>query len=197
MSGLDRFYVDRFLWDIGGSIGIIPSFSFSDHAPLRLVIVLQGHYKSSRFRIPNHVFLSQDCEHTVHNIWNKYDYSYDYALSSVKKAISETQQFFHGKAKQVFYASLTKIDRLRRGLNSLQHLQERRPYSSYISSQVVQVRNQILDLEKISADFNYHNILSTWVESGDKVNKLFFVVHNHHKTSVRISRLKCLDGLYH
>ena len=45
-------------------------------------------------------------------------------------------------------------------------------------------------------DFNYHNISSSWAESGDKVNKLFFAVHNHHKTSVRISRLKCQDGSY-
>ena len=60
------------------------------------------------------MFLSQDCVPIVHNIWNKYDYSCDYALSSVLKAISETQQFFHSKAKQVFYASLTKLDKLRR-----------------------------------------------------------------------------------
>ena len=46
-------------------------------------------------------------------------------------------------------------------------------------------------------DFNYHNILSSWAELGDKVNKLFFAVHNyHHKTTVRISRLKCQDGSY-
>ena len=38
LSRLDRFYADKFLWDKGGSIGIIPSFSFSDHAPLCLVI---------------------------------------------------------------------------------------------------------------------------------------------------------------
>ena len=196
LSRLDRFYADKFLWDKGGSIGIIPSFSFSDHAPLRLVIVLQEQYKNSRFRIPNHVFLSPDCSPTVHNIWNKYDYSYDYALSSVHKAISETQQFFYRKAKQVFYASLTKIGRLRRGLKSLQHLQERRPHSSYISARVVQVGNQILDLQKISVDFNYHNTSSTWAESGDKVNKLFFAVHNHHKSSARISRLRCPDGSY-
>ena len=50
--------------------------------------------------------------------------------------------------------------------------------------------------QKISADFNYHNILSSWAKSGDKVNKLFFAVHNHHKTTVRISRLKCQDGSY-
>ena len=61
---------------------------------------------------------------------------------------------------------------------------------------MVQVGNQILDLERISADFNYHNISSTWVESGNKVNKLFFVVHNHHKKSASISRLKCLDDSY-
>ena len=90
MFRLDRFYADKFLWDKGGSIGILPSFSFSDHAPLRLVIVLQEHYKNSRFRILNHVFVIQDCAAIVHNIWNKYDYSYDYALSSVQKAISET-----------------------------------------------------------------------------------------------------------
>ena len=40
LSRLDRVYADKFLWDKGGSIGILPSFSFSDHAPLRLVIVL-------------------------------------------------------------------------------------------------------------------------------------------------------------
>ena len=141
LSRLDRVYADKFLWDKGGSIGILPSFSFSDHAPLRLVIVLQEQHRNSRFKIPNHVFLRQDCAPSVHNIWNKYDYSYDYALSSVQNAISETQQFFHCKAKQVFYESCTKIGRLRRGLKSLQHLQERRPYSRYINSRVIQVGN--------------------------------------------------------
>ena len=196
LSRLDRVYADKFLWDKGGSLGILPSFSFSDHAPLRLVIVLQEQHRNSRFKIPNHVFLRQDCAPSVHDIWNKYDYSHDYVVSSVQNAISETQQFFHCKAKQLFYESCTKIGRLRRGLKSLQHLQERRPYSRYINSRVIQVGNQILELQKISADFNYHNISSSWAESGDKVNKLFFAVHNHHKTSVRISRLKCQDGSY-
>ena len=68
LSRLDRFYADKFLWEKGGSIGIIYSFSFSDHAPLRLVIVLQEHYKSSRFRIPNHVFLKEDCAPIVYDI---------------------------------------------------------------------------------------------------------------------------------
>ena len=113
----------------------------SDHAPLRLVIVLQEHHKTSRFRIPNHVVLSQEFVPIVHNIWNKYDYSYDCALSSVQKALGEIQQFFQFKSKQIFYASFTKIGRLRRGLRSLQHLQEKRPYSSYISSRVIQVGN--------------------------------------------------------
>ena len=43
LSRLDRFYADKFIWDKGGSIGILPSFSFSDHAPLRIIIVLQEH----------------------------------------------------------------------------------------------------------------------------------------------------------
>ena len=80
------------------------------------------------------MFLSQEFVPIIHNIWNKYDYSYDCALSSVQKALGEIQQFFQFKSKQIFYASFTKIGRLRRGLRSLQHLQEKRPYSSYISS---------------------------------------------------------------
>ena len=118
LSKLDRFYVNNFLWDKGGFIGILPSFSFSDQAPLRLIIVLREHYKSSRFRIPNHVVLSQDCVPILYNIWNKYDYSYD-ALSSVHMTIIEIQQFFHCKAKQVFHALSSKIGRLHRGLRSL------------------------------------------------------------------------------
>ena len=89
------------------SIGILPSFSFSDHAPLHLVIVLQEHYKTSRFRIPNHVFLRQDCVPVMYNIWNKYDYSYDYALSGVQKAITEIQQIFHCKALNKYFMSLS------------------------------------------------------------------------------------------
>ena len=65
------------------------------------------------------MFLSQYCAPFLYNIWNKYDYSYDYALSNVQKAIIEIQQFFHCKAKEVFYASFTKIGRLHRGLQSL------------------------------------------------------------------------------
>ena len=108
------------------------------------------------------MILNQDWAYNLYNLWNKYDYSNDFALPSVQKAIIEVQQFFHGKAKQVFHASFTKIGRLHRGLRSLQHLQERRPYSTYISSRVIQVGNQILDLQKVSADFTYRNILSEW-----------------------------------
>ena len=61
---------------------------------------------------------------------------------------------------------------------------------------MVQVGNQILEFEKVSVDFSYHNISSTWAESGYKVNKMVFVVHNHQKSIARISRLKCLDGSY-
>ena len=95
------------------------------------------------------MFLRQDCAPSVHDIWNKYDYSHDYVVSSVQSAISETQQIFHCKAKQLFYESCTKIGRLCRGLKSLQHLQERRPYSRYMNSRVIQVGNQILELQKI------------------------------------------------
>ena len=80
---------------------------------------MQEHYKNSRFRIPIHVFLSQECVPTVHNLWNKYDYSYDYALSTVQQGIGEIQQFFHYKSKQIFYAYFTKIGILRRELRSL------------------------------------------------------------------------------
>ena len=196
LSRLDRFYADKFIWDKGGYIGILPSFSFSDHAPLRISIILQEHYKTSRFRILNHVILRQDCVPIVHNIWHKYVYSSDYALSSVQKAIMEIQQFFHYKAKQVVQSSFTKIGRLRSGLRSLQHLQERRPYSTYISSRVLQVGNQILELQKLSAEFTYHNMASEWAESGDKVNKMFFKIHNYHKLAARIFHLKCPDGSY-
>ena len=68
LSRLDRFYADKFLWDQGGSIRILPSFSFFDHVSLRLVIVLQENYKTSRFRNPNNVFLRQDCVHVIYNI---------------------------------------------------------------------------------------------------------------------------------
>ena len=140
--------------------------------------------------------LNQDWAFNLYNLWNKYDYSYDFALSSVQKSIIEIQQFFHCKAKQVFHASFTKIGRIRRGLRSLQHLQERRPYLTYISSRVIEVGNQILELQKVSADFTYHNILSEWAKSGDKVNKAFFAMHNHHKPTARISCLKCHDSSY-
>ena len=196
MSRLDRFYADKFLWDKGGFIGIFPSFSFLDHAPLHLAIILQDYSKTSRFRIPNHVVLNQDWAFNLYNLWNKYDYSYDFALSSVQKSIIEIQQFFHCKAKQVFHASFTKIGRIRRGLRSLQHLQERRPYLTYISSRVIHVGNQTLELQKVSTDFTYHNIFSEWAESGDKVNKPFLAMHNHHKPIARISCLKCHDGSY-
>ena len=44
------------------------------------------------------------------------------------------------------------------------------PHSTYISSGMIQVGNQILELQEVSAKFTYHNIASEWAESGDKVN---------------------------
>ena len=111
-------------------------------------------------------------------------------------AIIEIQQFFHCKAKQVFHAHFSKIGRLRRVLRSLQHWQERRPYSSYISSRVIKPGTRVLKLGKASIDFTYHNRSSKWAKSGDKVNKMFFVVHTHHKLTNRISSLKCPHGSY-
>ena len=72
LSRLDRFYSNKFLWDKGEFIGILPSFSFSDHAPLRLAIILQDQSKTSRFRIPNHVVLNQDWASNLYNLWNYY-----------------------------------------------------------------------------------------------------------------------------
>ena len=46
----------------------------------------------------------------------------DYTLSSVHKVITEIQQIFHIKAKQVVYVSFTKIGTLHRGLRSVQRL---------------------------------------------------------------------------
>ena len=53
---------------------------------------------------------------------------------------------------------------------------------------MIQVGNQILELQKVSAEFTYHNLASEWAESGDKVNKMFFKIHNYHKSMARISQ---------
>ena len=54
---------------------------------LHFPFLIMHQHRTSRFKIPTHVFLRQDCAPSVHNMWNKYDYSYDYALSSVQNAV--------------------------------------------------------------------------------------------------------------
>ena len=60
---------------------------------------------------------------------------------------------------------------------------------------MIQVGKQILELEKASTNFTYHNRSSEWAESRDKVNKIIFGVHTHHKCH-DIARLEPITLCY-
>ena len=94
LSRLDRFYGDAFMWARGGQLGIIPGCSFSDHSPLKLKFFLSSTRRASRFRIPNSIFLREDCKDFVQTIWSRYHYDVNVSLLNVVHVLKEIQEFF-------------------------------------------------------------------------------------------------------
>ena len=82
------------MWTKSGQLGIMPGFSFSDHSPLKLKLFLSLARRTRRFRIPNSVFLREDCKYFVQTIWSRYHYDVDVVFTHVVHMLKEIQELF-------------------------------------------------------------------------------------------------------
>ena len=110
LSRLDRFYGDAFMWARGGQLGIIHGCSFSDHSPLKLKFFLSSTRRASRFRIPNSIFLREDCKDLVQTICSRYHYDVNVILLNVVHVLKEIQEFFLSKAKACTLIMIPRLE---------------------------------------------------------------------------------------
>ena len=194
LSRLDRFYGDAFMWNRGGQLGIIPGCSFSDHSPLRLKFFLSSTKRASRFRIPNSVFLREDCKDVVQGIWSRYQYDVDVILINVVQVLKEIQDFFQSKAKALYLDYDSKIGRYKRAMTALQHLQQRWPGSVDLAARIIDVGKKISDIQLQKSDFWYHKSVARWIRQADTVCKEFFQPHRNKSNKSQPSSMRRVDG---
>ena len=198
LSRLDRFYGDVFMWTRGGQLGILPGFSFSDHSPLKLKLFFSSTRRASRFRIPNSVFLRDDCKHFVQSIWFRYHYDveHDVSLINVVNVLKEIQGFFQSKAKALYLDYDSKIGRYKRALTSLQHLQQRWPRSVELAARIIDVGKTITDMQLQKSDFWYHKSFARWIKQADTVCKGFFEPHRIKSHKSQPTSMRREDGSF-
>ena len=102
--------VHAFMWARGGQLGVIPGCSFSNHSPLKLKFFLSSTRRASRFRIPNSIFLREDCKDLVQTICSRYHYDVNVILLNVVHVLKEIQEFFLSKAKACTLIMIPRLE---------------------------------------------------------------------------------------
>ena len=131
LSRLDRFYANSFFWDVGGSLGIIPISTISDHDLLKLNVTFDKKRYSKEWRIPLSLLSDDSRWMSIVQIWSKYNWTDDcLILHNMVDSILDKNIFFMNIVSASVYRCNSEIANLCCALATLQKLLERYPTSS-------------------------------------------------------------------
>ena len=197
LSRLDRFYASSFFWDAGGSLGIIPGSTISDHDPLKLNVTFYKKRYSKQWRIPTSLLSDDSHRMSIVQIWSNYNWTDDcLILRNMVDAILDTKNFFINIVSASVYRYNSEIANLRRALAALQKLLERNPTSSMLLSDLQQVKRSLKEKQQAHSTFFFYRNVARWSQKQDRVNKEFFNQFKRKYKPVSITSLKRPDGSY-
>ena len=192
LSRIDRFYADSFFWDRGGYVGIISGTSFSDHAPIMLKFCMDSHTSTSRLYVPRFIVDDMNLQNTVLSVWRMA--VGDSNCQKLQNALLAVSNFFIQQVKLKQSSYTRNLLNAKRGLASLQILQEKQPHSQYIHCELQNVMMLISFLQQKRAQFFLHASAARWCTKGDTMSKFFFQHVTPKRNKIQIVQLKRSDG---
>ena len=190
--GLTRFTRINFWGDLGGSLGIVEGANFSDHAPVKLTLKLRFVVFHDHAKIPKWILKDDSITESVASLWSSV-----FGLNKLSKvfvALFQLKQLLLSKAKDKKLFLISRLANARRGLASIQWLQERDINSSYLENNLRRLRDEIFPMQSKIADFKYSSFVVKWTKKGDKMFKLFFDVVTPRQRKFQMGALKRDDG---
>ena len=195
LSRIDRIYVDDLFAEIGGSVGIYPGTTFSDHAPVVLQLkVGKKHKQQGRIRIPPELFTESIITEQVMYIWRQTLLQIGNVEDNVTLAISHISSFLISWVQGKKETYTQKINSMHRALASLQHFQERDPLCEWTANALHNAKWELRKIEDNILNFQYQASASKWTQVGDKVNKMFFSQVAPKWSTIGIKQLRREDG---
>ena len=166
LSRIDRFYADSFFWDCGGYVGIISGTSFSDHAPIMLKFGMDSHTSISRLYVPMFIVDDMNLQNTV---WRMV--VGDSNCQKLQNALLAVSNFFIQQVKLKQSSYTRNLLNAKRGLASLQILQEKPPHSQYIHCELQNAMMLISSLQQKRAQLFVQASAARWCAKGDTMSK--------------------------
>ena len=109
-------------------------------------------------------------------------------------ALFQLKKLLFGKANDKKCFLISRFANTRRGLASIQCLQERDINSIYLQNNLRKLRDEIFFMQSKMADFKYSTFAAKWSQKGDKMSKLFFDVITPRPRKFQLGALKRDDG---
>ena len=159
-----------------------------------LVLEEQRRPPSQQLRIPESVSSNLSLSSEIESIWLEARGQDVRIVEQCVLGLRGISLFLHATARRRLEESRERERRLRRGLRSIQHLQELRPHDAELEEQLSLARQEIREVEEHRHDFFFHSQAAQWTQVGDRVTGGFFEVVGlrHHRAGVR--QLKKPDG---
>ena len=151
LARLDRFYVSSNLAQRGGQIGIMAGTTFSDHAPVLLLLKDEVVYRKDTFRIPDSIIRDATLRAQVETIWNGRRNVEDPVRDFMSK-IEESSELFRLQEKERYSIFVQREKALRSSLSSSQRLQEKFPNCKWIGDLLYKARMEIMEMEARRTD---------------------------------------------
>ena len=147
----------------------MPGTNFSDHAPVKLTLKLRFPVFHDHVKIPKWILKDDSITGTVASLWSSV-FTPD-KLSKVFVALFQLKQLLLGKAKDKKCFLISRLANARRGLASIQCLQERDINSIYLENNLRKLRDEIFLMQSKIVDFKYSAFAAKWSQKGDKMSK--------------------------
>ena len=173
LSRIDRFHADQFFGDLGGSLGIVPSTNFSDHAPVKLTLKLRFPVFHDHVKIPNWSLKDDSITESVASMWASV-FTPD-KLCKVFVALFQLKHLLVSKAKDNKCFLISRLANARRGLASIQCLQERDINSIYLENNLRKLRDEIFLMQSKIADLNTLHLQQNGLKKGTKCLNYFLM----------------------
>ena len=171
--GLTRFTRINFWGDLGGSLGIVEGANFSDHALVKLTLKLRFVVFHDHAKIPKWILKDDSITESVASLWSSV-----FGLNKLSKvfvALFQLKQLLLSKAKDNKLFLISRLANARRGLTSIQYLQEKDINSIYLENNLRKLRDVIFLCNLKWLILNTRHLQQNGLKKGTKCPNYFLI----------------------
>ena len=174
LSKIDRYYVFQFFREKGGHIEIIAGTVSSDHRPLFVGLKSQKNRKYTIVRIPGHITSNPKWNEEITNAWTLAQSEDSTDREKFVADIKRCQRILLDKSEDHIRKRKQEIQNMKRGVVSLQRLQEKDPLCMWTATRLDSANRDLKRAIDDKESFFSHNAYAKWTQKGDRVTNTFF-----------------------